>query len=62
MNDELDLPKKTVEHEVGMALDELSIDELKKRILLLEDEIKRLKSSIKSKSASHELANAAFKL
>ncbi len=59
MEDEL--PKKQTQHEIGMSLDDLSIDELEKRIILLQGEVKRLQSSIISKKASLESAQAFFK-
>ncbi len=59
MEDELST--KQIQHEIGMSVDDLSIDELEKRIILLEGEIKRLKSSIISKKASFESAQAFFK-
>lgn len=53
--------KKSPAHEVGMILDELSIEELEKRITLLEGEIVRLKSAIEAKNQSRGAADAVFK-
>lgn len=49
-------------HEVGMALDALSVDELKERILILGSEIDRLKKEIEKKDATRSVAESAFNL
>lgn len=54
------IAKKPV-HEVGMALDALSIDELHARIGLLREEIVRLESAISAKTESRSAADAVFK-
>lgn len=57
-----DQVKKKTEHEIGENLDDVSVDELKLRIELLENEVIRLQSSIKQKQVSHSKAEAMFKL
>lgn len=49
-------------HTLGVALDTLSIDELKVRIGLLEEEIERLRLEIKKKDATRSAAENVFKL
>lgn len=48
-------------HEVGMVLDELSVDELAERIDILRAEIKRLENAIELKTQSRSAADAVFK-
>jgi uncharacterized small protein (DUF1192 family) len=48
-------------HEVGMALDTLSVDELIERIAILKDEIARLEQAIETKNHSRSAADAVFK-
>lgn len=48
-------------HEVGMALDTLSVDELAHRISILKQEIARLERAIETKNASRSAADAVFK-
>lgn len=59
--DEDDVVKKPV-HEVGMALDALSIEELTERIALLREEIARLEKAIEVKTQSRSAADAVFKI
>ncbi len=54
--------KKKAEHEIGDNLDDISIDELKDRIKLLEDEMERIRKIIKQKQESHKRAEEIFKL
>jgi len=49
-------------YEVGMVLDDLSLDELEKTIQVLKNEIERLESEITKKSATLSAAEGAFKL
>lgn len=49
------------EHAVGADISELSIDELQERVLLMEQEILRLKAAIDGKSGSIAAAEAFFK-
>jgi uncharacterized small protein (DUF1192 family) len=53
--------KRPVQHEVGMVLDALSVEELDDRIALLEGEIDRLRKAIAAKGSSRQAAEAAFK-
>lgn len=53
--------KRPVQHEVGMVLDALSVEELEDRITLLEGEIERLRKAIAAKGSSRQAAEAAFK-
>ncbi|QQR39592.1 DUF1192 domain-containing protein [Devosia rhizoryzae] len=57
-----DRPKPPKSHEIGMALDTLSIEELEARIGLLEAEIVRLRSAIDAKGSSRKAADAAFRV
>ena len=56
-----DVRKRPITHELGMALDSLSVAELEDRIGLLEGEIARLRSAIAAKGDSRKAAEAAFK-
>lgn len=60
--DDDDIRPKPSEHNIGMALDALSIAELQARIALLQDEIGRLKAAIEAKGKSRSAAEAAFKI
>ncbi|WIY52303.1 DUF1192 domain-containing protein [Devosia sp. YIM 151766] len=55
-------PQHPAKHEVGMALDALSVEELQDRIGLLEAEILRLRATMAAKGDSRKAAEAAFKL
>ena len=54
--------KRPSSHDVGMALDVLSVEELQDRIALLEAEIDRLKTAVAAKGDSRKAAEAAFKI
>lgn len=54
--------KRPSSHDVGMALDVLSVEELQDRVALLEAEIVRLKAAIAAKGDSRRAAEAAFKI
>ena len=54
-------PKKPQAHEVGEALDAISVEELEERIGLLRAEIVRLEGAIKAKQASMQAAESFFK-
>ncbi|WP_027834992.1 DUF1192 domain-containing protein [Maritalea myrionectae] len=53
--------KKGVVHELGVPLDDISIDELELRIEALKAEIKRLEASIEDKKSSKSAAESVFK-
>lgn len=53
--------KKPTDHDIGMVLDALSIDELDARIALLRQEIVRLEAAIEKKTASKSAAESFFK-
>lgn len=53
--------KKGVVHELGVSLDDISIDELELRIEALKAEIIRLEASIKDKQSSKSAADSVFK-
>lgn len=59
--DEDDRPKKKIVHEIGQELALLSVAELRERITLLTDEIKRLEADIARKTASRSAADQFFK-
>jgi uncharacterized small protein (DUF1192 family) len=54
--------KKPRDHEIGMVLDAMSVEELNDRIALLEAEIARLRLAIEAKRKSKSAADAVFKL
>ncbi len=56
-----DAPIKKPVHEIGMVLDTLSVEELEERIVLLTEEIARLKAAISVKKASRNAADSVFK-
>ena len=53
--------RKITAHEVGMALDALSIEELQERIGLLKTEITRLEAAISAKEKTRDQARSLFK-
>ena len=59
--DEDDRPKKKITHEIGQELALLSVAELRERIALLTEEIKRLEADIVRKTASRSAADLFFK-
>ena len=59
--DEDDRPKKKIAHEIGQDLTLLSVEELRARVQLLNDEIIRLEADIKHKQASRSAADEVFK-
>lgn len=61
MKDDDDPPKKKIAHEIGQDLYLLSIKELEERIVLLNDEIARLKAAIAGKQSSRGVADSIFK-
>lgn len=61
MDDE-DKAKQPLKFEVGMNIDDMSVDELHEQIGVLENEIKRLRDAISVKSDSRSAADAVFKI
>jgi uncharacterized small protein (DUF1192 family) len=59
--DEDDRPKKKLTHDIGQELGLLSVEELRERIALLNDEIKRLEAAMAKKRASRSAAEGFFK-
>lgn len=57
-DDDISKPKA---HEVGMAIDTMSVEELNDRIGLLEAEITRLKTAIDARGSTRKAADAVFK-
>jgi uncharacterized small protein (DUF1192 family) len=60
INDD-DRPKKKVAHEIGQDLSLLSVEELRERIALLNDEIVRLQTAMTQKQHSRSAADQFFK-
>lgn len=56
--DEISKPKG---HEVGMALDAMSVEELEGRIEMLEGEIVRLREAIEMRKTTRSAAESFFK-
>ena len=56
-----DRPKKPAGHELGSDLQLLSADDLQARIVLLEEEIVRLRAEIERKSAGRAAAESFFR-
>jgi len=59
--DEDDRPKKKLVHEIGQDLALLSVEEINDRILLLNDEVARLRDALTKKRASRSAADQFFK-
>ncbi len=53
--------RKPQGHEVGMAIDTMSVEELTERISMLEAEIERLRAAIAARGATRKAAESAFK-
>lgn len=53
--------KKPKLHDVGMALEALSVEELDLRIALLQGEIARLRAAIEAKQKTRSAAESIFK-
>jgi uncharacterized small protein (DUF1192 family) len=60
--DDDDRVKKLAPHEVGMPIDSMSIEELQRRIALLEGEIERLRAGIEARQRVRSAAESLFKL
>ncbi len=61
MDDDEPRPDRN-KHELGMRLDDLSVDELGERISQLKAEIARLEQEIEKKTSSRSAADSFFKL
>ncbi len=59
--DDDDRPKKKIAHEIGQDLGLLSVEELTLRVLLMQDEIKRLEADMTQKRAKRAAADQFFK-
>jgi uncharacterized small protein (DUF1192 family) len=59
--DEDDRPKPPVRHEIGQDLSQLSLEEIDRRVAMLEAEIARLRETRQGKAASRLAADAFFK-
>jgi uncharacterized small protein (DUF1192 family) len=60
--EEDDIVRKPPSHVVGMALDTMSVDELRMRIQMLETEIARLSAAIEARKQTRSAADSLFKL
>lgn len=58
--DDDDRTRKAPVHEIGTALDTLSVEELHERIGALRAEIERLEKAIENKTQSRSAADAVF--
>lgn len=56
-----DRPRKPATHEIGQALDTLSLSDLDERIVLLHAEIARIEAARAAKAAAQDSADAFFK-
>ena len=61
MRDEDDRPRKRATHEIGQALDTLSLADLDERVALLRAEIARIEAARDAKRAAQGAADAFFK-
>jgi uncharacterized small protein (DUF1192 family) len=59
--DDDDRPKQKIAHEIGQDLSLLSVEEIKLRIALMQDEIKRLETDMAQKHAKRAAADQFFK-
>lgn len=57
-----DARRRVVAHEIGADLSSLSLHELDERVVLLEDEIRRLREEATRKAGSRDAAAAFFKV
>ena len=55
-------PKRSLVHEIGQNIDDLSAPELKERIALLRSEIDRLEKAIEARQATRAAAASVFKI
>ncbi|WDR01184.1 DUF1192 domain-containing protein [Devosia algicola] len=56
--DQVNKPKG---HEVGMMIETMSVEELEARIVLLNDEIERLRAAIAARHQTRSAADSVFK-
>ena len=56
-----DARRRVVAHEIGADLSSLSLHELDERVVLLEEEIRRLREEATRKASSRDAAAAFFK-
>lgn len=61
MRDDEDRGRHPATHEIGQALDALSLDDLDRRIALLHAEIERLEAARRAKKAALGAADAFFR-
>ncbi|SDA20715.1 Uncharacterized small protein, DUF1192 family [Methylobacterium sp. UNC378MF] len=61
MRDDDDRPRKALVHEIGQALDTLSLGDIDERVALLRAEIARLEAARAAKQAAQGAADAFFK-
>lgn len=61
MDDDEVARRRPATHEVGMALDAMSVEELNHRIALLEGEIARLREAIAAREKTRSAAEMLFK-
>lgn len=54
-------PRKKIVHEIGQDLSQLSVFELKERVLALTEEIARIEQAVKKKESSKSAADNFFK-
>jgi uncharacterized small protein (DUF1192 family) len=54
-------PRKKTVHEIGQDLSQLSVFELKERILALGEEIARIEKAVRAKESSKSAADSFFK-
>ncbi len=59
--DDDDRPKKKIAHEIGQELALISVEELRERIALLNEEIARIEADIAKKQAVRNAADQFFK-
>ena len=60
-HDSDDTPAPRPRHALGEPLDAISVEELRQRIAVLQDEIARIEAEIARKQASRSAADAVFK-
>jgi len=59
--DEDEIRKRARVHEIGASLDGLSVEELEARIVVLEEELVRLRAAVEARGSTRKAADAAFK-